>query len=790
CSVGGNQFCIDTQDYLTNPSHCGGCGKACAPNEACVDGACSCHDSTTPCGAGKICCADGSCQDSCECGNTPDCAFTCCAGAPDTCVDLTQDLENCGGCGVACQDPQHSCLGGACVCPAGLFNCEGGTVCVDVLTSTTHCGVCGTSCAAGEVCCGGNCIDTNTNVDNCGGCGSICNGDSCTGGQCSCGGTPVNLDTNPSHCGQCGNACTLPNATVSCVGGVCDSANATCQTGYANCDNDMSNGCEVNTTNDLNNCGVCATSCVRPKTNASCSNSTCSFGGCQSNFGDCDNNKSTNGCETDLRSSDANCGSCGTACSETQAVVHCSGSSCDTVGAVCNVGYGNCDNDMASNGCEVNLNTTVSNCGTCGTNCDAPHATGETCASGVCDYSATTCSTGWSNCDGNMANGCETSSAGDVNNCGGCGILCARDHTNVSCANSTCSFGTCQTSWGDCDNNKATNGCETDLRITDAHCSACNSACSETQAIVHCAGSTCDYAGAVCNSGYGDCDNNMSSNGCEVNLTNNASYCGACSTNCNVTNTNGEACTNSVCDYTGATCSATQYLDCDGNLANNGCEVNKNTDLNNCGACTAVCSLAHATETCTSGVCSLASCDSGWADCDNNPATGCEADTSQPITTCYCSGVSKNLQTDVANCGACGNVCDAPDATGESCTAGVCDYSAIVCNTLRGNCDADNSNGCEVALTSDSNCGSCGFTCSNNGRCQSGGYCKCNYGVGESCATGADCKSNNNCHCNDSATGERCSRMNDGDHCETDTCMCGTNSACGGSDACTSGNCN
>lgn len=49
------------------------------------------------------------------------------------------------------------------------------------------------------------------------------------------------------------------------------------------------------------------------------------------------------------------------------------------------------------------------------------------------------------------------------------------------------------------------------------------------------------------------------------------------------------------------------------------------TDLRDCGACGESCpDLAHATEACIEGECSLAGCESGWSDCDGVGFNGCE----------------------------------------------------------------------------------------------------------------------------------------------------------------------
>ncbi|PKN44952.1 MAG: hypothetical protein CVU63_09645 [Deltaproteobacteria bacterium HGW-Deltaproteobacteria-20] len=91
------------------------------------------------------------------------------------------------------------------------------------------------------------------------------------------------------------------------------------------------------------------------------------------------------------------------------------------------------------------------------------------------------------------------------------------------------------------------------------------------------------------------------------------------------------------------------HSDCDGDVTN-GCETDPDT-LDNCGACGATCAIPNAQESCKEGVCTIESCDEDWDDCNNNPVDGCETDL-----------------RDVANCGACGEVCE-PNA---SCATGTC----------------------------------------------------------------------------------------------------------------------
>lgn len=110
-----------------------------------------------------------------------------------------------------------------------------------------------------------------------------------------------------------------------------------------------------------------------------------------------------------------------------------------------------------------------------------------------------------------------------------------------------------------------------------------------------------------------------------------------------------------------ATCSATLacaiaacnhgYLDCD-KLDSDGCEVDSQIDIGNCGLCGTVCAdEAHSEPLCLNGVCKLR-CDLGYADCDSKYSNGCEA----------------QLGVDAQNCGACGTQC----SSSQACADGGC----------------------------------------------------------------------------------------------------------------------
>ncbi|HXJ22657.1 MAG TPA: hypothetical protein VMT03_20740 [Polyangia bacterium] len=80
---------------------------------------------------------------------------------------------------------------------------------------------------------------------------------------------------------------------------------------------------------------------------------------------------------------------------------------------------------MADNPCTASTCDPVDGCKTVmvadGTSCPLPNATGA-CSSGIC--ASPTCTSGFGDCDGNAANGCERDLTSDIGNCGTCGSSC------------------------------------------------------------------------------------------------------------------------------------------------------------------------------------------------------------------------------------------------------------------------------------------------------------------------------------------------------------------------------
>ncbi|MCB9590314.1 MAG: hypothetical protein H6718_33195 [Polyangiaceae bacterium] len=96
-------------------------------------------------------------------------------------------------------------------------------------------------------------------------------------------------------------------------------------------------------------------------------------------------------------------------------------------------------------------------------------------------------------------------------------------------------------------------------------------------------------------------------------------------------------------------------------------------------------------------------CPAGFGDCDSNPLD-CETDLSL-----------------VTSCGACNKTCNGANGSVE-CQSGTCVITG--CDTNYGDCDGDDSNGCEQNLVSnDQHCGVCGRDCAAAGSTCSTNMC-------------------------------------------------------------------
>ncbi len=112
---------------------------------------------------------------------------------------------------------------------------------------------------------------------------------------------------------MCGHVCSFPNAAPICNSGTCQIG--MCLAPYKDCDAMLADGCEVNSSNDLNNCGTCGNVCG-PVPNANtrtCSSGMCQITSCNTGFANCDMTYA-NGCEVNTTNDHLNCSACGVVC--------------------------------------------------------------------------------------------------------------------------------------------------------------------------------------------------------------------------------------------------------------------------------------------------------------------------------------------------------------------------------------------------------------------------------------------------------------------------------------------
>ncbi|MBX5481236.1 MAG: hypothetical protein IRZ16_05210 [Myxococcaceae bacterium] len=146
---------------------------------------------------------------------------------------------------------------------------------------------------------------------------TTCTSDSDCGsdGQRCCDGECIDVTADVNNCGACGAVCTADSAEPACIAGSCHVG--ACHTGFADCDGNAANGCEVSLLDDANNCSACGMVCTVDNAEAACAAGSCGIGTCHAGFGDCDGD-AANGCEVALESDPQHCGACGHSCGEDQ----------------------------------------------------------------------------------------------------------------------------------------------------------------------------------------------------------------------------------------------------------------------------------------------------------------------------------------------------------------------------------------------------------------------------------------------------------------------------------------
>ena len=200
------------RDLAADTANCGTCGHACNPGEMCCSGNC------IKCKPGEVCCA----------------------GA---CANLTSDPTNCGSCGTVCRvaNGAGGCMNGSCVismCTPGFANCNGvyGDGCeVNLNTDPNNCGSCGKPCVGGKICLGGTCVCPQPLTDCNGVCTDIHGFDAnncgtcfgrCLSTQSCCNGVCKDLSSDPQTCGNCTTRCdqSCSGARLPCIEKKCEKA--------------------------------------------------------------------------------------------------------------------------------------------------------------------------------------------------------------------------------------------------------------------------------------------------------------------------------------------------------------------------------------------------------------------------------------------------------------------------------------------------------------------------------------------------------------------------------------
>lgn len=196
----------------------------------------------------------------------------------------------------------------------------------------------------------------------------------------------------------------------------------------------------------------------------------------------------------------------------------------------------NCNGNVAD-GCNVDEQTDVNNCGGCNKVCSSPNST-PTCKGGACSYA---CDTGYAQCFGSMS--CSTNIATDPNNCGGCGTVCLPADGTASCAGGNCQW-QCNSGFMHCETGNT--GCETDTGSDINNCGACGNACATGPNVLVpvCTNGVCKPS---CDPGYADCGNSASGqpgNGCSTDLNTDPQNCGTCGKMCHGAT---KTCTAGIC---------------------------------------------------------------------------------------------------------------------------------------------------------------------------------------------------------------------------------------------------
>lgn len=229
----------------------------------------------------------------------------------------------------------------------------------------------------------------------------------------------------------------------------------------------------------------------------------------------------------------------------------------------------------------------------------------------------------------------------DPDHCGDCGKAC--DDGQV-CSEGVCGLA-CGVGMVTCADSGGAALC-VDTQTNAAHCGSCGNACAAGKS---CVGGACVVG---CGGGAVLCGETCTQTSFDP------LHCGGCGMACPVAVNTVAVCADGTC---GLQCKS-GYGDCNQQVLD-GCETNVGVAPQHCGACGKPCAVQNGTPGCDGGMCKVASCNSGFGNCDNDAAS-CETD----------------LLSSAQHCGMCNKACDA----GFSCINGVCSSLPPTCRLVGG----------------------------------------------------------------------------------------------------------
>ncbi len=310
-------------------------------------------------------------------------------------------------------------------------------------------------------------------------------------------------------------------------------------------------------------------------------------------------------CDVDLRTDRDNCGACGAACPQptNNETFECVDGRCMLT---CNIAFppqADC-NGAPDDGCEAKLSTN-DNCGACGVKCTDPD---KPCTKRGPSYYGCGCPNGLMPCWTDEGLECVTQN--DDRNCGACGNVCDPegggfplfDNTYYGCQNGTCGHLKCTQGFVNCDSDLE-NGCESST-LSNETCGGCGRACGPGESCAINLDSFQPFCACPDNKTFcGVCFGPQCMGRC-YDLSSDANACGSCDVSCDERNKHAEP----VCVY--GSCEQrcpSGRADCNGNTSD-GCEVNTNSDPQNCGACGVACDAVTG-QACVGGQCVVEPCD-------------------------------------------------------------------------------------------------------------------------------------------------------------------------------------